>query len=284
MADITAIILTLNEEDYIGECIESIKSIVKRIVVIDSFSEDKTVEIAKSYGAEVYQHEFVNHARQYMYGVEIADVKTAWIFKFDADERLTEESAKELASLCEKYENDESVSGIALRYYQKFLGKPLKHGGFYPWIKLCVYKTGMADMEDRNMDEHLVLKSGEMITAKKDSIHESFRNMDFFVKKRNWYSTKEAMDYFENRKVSKEDSSLKTRIKMGVYYKLPMGFRAWLFYVYSLYFRLGFLDGREGRMYAFFHAYWYRYLIDAKIYEHQLTGGDFREIGALNKE
>ena len=63
-ADITAIILTKNEEVNIGDCIESIKMVVKRIVVIDSYSTDKTIEIAKKYGVEVYQHPFENYAKQ----------------------------------------------------------------------------------------------------------------------------------------------------------------------------------------------------------------------------
>ena len=95
-ADITAIILTKNEEVNIGDCIESIKKVVKRIVVIDSYSTDKTIEIAKKYGAEVYQHSFENYAKQYNYGVEVARIKTIWTLRIDADERFTPDSAKEL--------------------------------------------------------------------------------------------------------------------------------------------------------------------------------------------
>jgi len=102
MADITAIILTKNEEVNIGDCIKSIRGIVKRIVVVDSFSTDRTVEIAKAEGAEVYQHKFYNYAKQYMYGVEVAKADTVWTLRIDADERLTEESAKELEKLCDQ--------------------------------------------------------------------------------------------------------------------------------------------------------------------------------------
>ena len=98
-ADITAIILTKNEEVNIGDCIESIKKVVKRIVVIDSYSTDKTIEIAKKYGAEVYQHSFENYAKQYNYGVEVARIKTIWTLRIDADERFTPDSAKELEKI-----------------------------------------------------------------------------------------------------------------------------------------------------------------------------------------
>lgn len=280
MASITAIILTRNEEENIEECIKSIQQIVQRIVVVDSFSEDKTVEIAKKLGAEVYQHEFVNHAKQYQYAELVAKVDTVWTFRIDADERLTEESAEEIKELCDK-NMDTDINGIYVRFYNIFMGRPLKHGGVYPWTKLCIYKTGKGEIEDRNMDEHIILNEGRSIYAKKDSKHYAFKSLSFFVNKFNWYSTKEAFAYFEDKDLTRDQIDIKTFIKTRVYYRLPMGFRAWLFYVYRYYFRLGFLDGKEGKIYAFLHAYWYRYLIDAKIYEHEKLKKDFGKIGML---
>lgn len=280
MADITAIILTRNEEDFINDCIESIRQVAKRIVVVDSFSEDRTVDIAREAGAEVYQHEFFNYARQYMYAVEIAAVQTTWILRIDADERLTKKSAEELDRLCEDNQETE-VSGIILRFYNVFLNRPMLHGGMYPWKKLSVYKAGKGQIEDRHMDEHIILNSGKTVEAKEDSEHLAYRGLTFFTNKCNWYSTREAMDYFEQVKVSRKNTSFKTRLKMNVYYRLPMGFRSWIYYIYRYYFRLGFLDGKEGKIMAFLHAYWYRFLVDAKIYEHKKLGKDFKPTGAL---
>lgn len=280
MADITAIILTRNEKDFIEDCILSVKGIVKRIVVVDSFSEDNTVEIAEKLGAEVFRHEFYNYAKQYMYAVEVADVKTKWILRIDADERLTEESAKELEKLCEE-NTDTDVTGIVLRFYNMFLGKPMYHGGMYPWKKLSLYKTGVGNIEDRNMDEHIILDHGRTVEAKKDSKHLAFRGLTFFTNKCNWYSTREAMDYFDQANVNNQNASFKTRFKMKVYYKLPLGFRSWAYYAYRYYIRLGFLDGKEGKIFAVLHAYWYRFLVDAKIFEHKKLGEEFKPTGAL---
>ena len=280
MADITAIILTRNEKDFIEDCISSIKSIVKRIVVVDSFSEDNTVELAQKMGAEVYQHEFYNYSKQYKYAIEIANVNTKWILRIDADERLTSDSAVELNKLCDDNESTD-VTGIVLRFYNMFMGKPMYHGGMYPWKKLSVYKTGIGDIEDRNMDEHIILSSGRTIECKKDSQHFAFRGLTFFTNKCNWYSTREAMDYFEQKDTNNQNASLKTRVKMNVYYKLPLGFRSWLYYAYRYYIRLGFLDGKEGKIFTFLHAYWYRFLVDAKIYEHEKMGTEFKPTGAL---
>lgn len=279
MADITAIILTRNEKDFIQECIASIKGITKRIVVVDSYSDDNTVELAEKMGAEVYQHEFFNYSKQYKYAVEVAQVKTKWILRIDADERLTLESSAELEKLCNENDNTD-VTGIILRFYNMFLGKPIYHGGMYPWKKLSVYKTGYGDIENRNMDEHIILASGRIIEAHVDSVHFAFRGLTFFTNKCNWYSTREAMDYFEQIELD-NNANIKTRIKMNIYYKLPLGFRSWLYYIYRYYFKFGFLDGTEGKILAFLHAYWYRFLVDAKIYEHKKLGEDFEPTGAL---
>lgn len=269
-ADITAIILTKNEEINIGDCINSIKDMVKRIVVIDSFSTDRTIEIAKELGAEVYQHPFENYARQYMYGVEIANASTMWTLRIDADERLTDESASELKDLCDK-NMETDVAGIVLRFKKNFLGKDLYHGGVYPWKKMNCYKTKLGAIEDRKMDEHIVLSSGSVVEMKTDCLHFDFKTIEYWINKHNWYSSRETVDYFENLEKKKDKSELdfKTWFKMNIYYRLPLGMRAHMYYLYRYYIKLGFLDGKEGKIYAFLQAYWYRYLVDIKIYECQ---------------
>ena len=128
-ADITAIILTKNEEINIADCIESVIETVKRIVVIDSYSTDRTVEIAKGYSAEVYQHPFENYAKQFMYGVEITNIDTMWTLRIDADERLTPDSAAELEKLCDD-NMDSDVSGIVLRFKKISLERTCSMGEF----------------------------------------------------------------------------------------------------------------------------------------------------------
>ena len=105
------------------------------------------------------------------------------------------------------------------------------------------------------------------------------------MNKHNWYSSRETVDYFENfdSKKSKKELSFKTWIKMNVYYKIPMGMRAHLYYLYRYYICGGFLDGKEGQIYAFLQAYWYRYLVDAKIYECQITKTRYKETGELKE-
>lgn len=272
MLDLTAIILTYNEEKNIVHCINSIKELAKRIVVIDSFSTDETVELAKQLGAEVFQHKFVNQAKQYIYGVEVANIDTKWVFRIDADERLTAESAKEIEEICSINDNT-NVNGIVVRFKVNFMGKELKHGGIYPFRKLLIYKHGKAYMEDRNMDEHIVLSEGRSVELKNDSLHCDYKDLNVWIDKHNKYASREVEDYFENiqyRSASaklNKGAKIKRFIKFSIYYKLPMGMRAHLYYIYRYYLKMGFLDGKEGKIFAFMQAYWYRYLVDAKIYE-----------------
>ena len=281
-ADLTAIILTRNEEINIEDCIKSIQGLAKRIVVVDSYSTDKTVELAKAMGVEVFQHPFENYAKQYMYAVETAKIDTVWTLRIDADERFTPDSSNELEKICNENMTTD-VAGIVLRFKKNFLGKDLYHGGVYPWRKMNCYKTELGAIEDRMMDEHIVLSSGSIVKMKNDCLHFDFKNLEFWINKHNWYSSRESVDYFQNmeKPQKREEIDLKTWIKMNLYYKIPLGMRAHIYYLYRYYIKLGFLDGREGKIYAFLHAYWYRYLVDAKIYECKKTGTRYNGKGAL---
>ena len=277
MADITTIILTYNEEKNIAECINSVKSISKRIVVVDSFSTDKTTEIAANMGAEVLEHKFVNYSKQFIYAMEASKIDTKWVFRIDADERLSEASSKELEKLVSLHADDD-VNGIVVRFEVEFMGKKLRHGGIYPFKKLLVFKYGKGHMEDRNMDEHIVLDEGISVEMKNDSIHKDFKDLTRWIDKHNKYADRECMDYFGRVKYSDNASLNRTAkirrfLKFQVYYKLPMGMRAHLYYWYRYYFKLGFLDGKEGKIFCFLQAYWYRFLVDAKIHEINIKSG-----------
>lgn len=268
MTSITAIILTKDESKNIKDCILSIKQIVERIVVVDSFSTDDTVDIARALGAEVFLHKFENHSKQYAFAVAKAKVTSVWTLRIDADERLTSDSRIELGKMCDENERT-SATGIELRFKKSFLGRELYHGGVYPWRKLSCYKTGHGTVENRKMDEHILLDEGSVLRMKSDSLHLDYTNLSFFIDKHNWYSSKEAEDFFEEQTENRKVGG-RTWFKMHVYYKLPRGLRAHAYYMYRYYLKCGFLDGEPGKIYAFLQAYWYRYLVDAKIYERKL--------------
>lgn len=271
MADLTTIILTYNEEKNIANAINSVKSITKRIVIVDSFSTDNTVQIANSLGAEVIKHEFITQAKQFIYALNTLKIETMWIMRLDADEIISKEAAIEIENICND-NIDTDINGIVVRFEVNFLGKALKHGGIYPFRKMIIYKKGKGYIEDRAMDEHIVLSEGKSVELNNDSYHRDYKNLSAWIDKHNKYSSREVDDYlnmaFKDYSGNLNKSAkIKRYIKFGIYYKLPMSFRSKLYYIYRYYFKLGFLDGKEGKIFAFLQAYWYRFLVDAKIYE-----------------
>ena len=285
MADLTAIILTKNESKNIEACLESIKGFATRVVVVDSGSKDDTVNIAKAHGADVYFNEFEYYAKQFNWGIDNTDITTKWVLRLDADERFTPE-------LCEKAEevmddhSDDHVNGITMEAWLYFLGKRLKYG-LSKKRKLMIFKRGFGRIEDRKRDAHTVLSTGTSVSLKERFLHYDFKDINSFISKYNWYATREKHDYIAYKEgLSKEINTDKKisqtrKKKFGMYYKAPMFFRAWLWFVYNYYFRLGFLDGKEGYLFHYFECYWYRFLVDAKIYEYENSEGQIEELKAL---
>lgn len=286
MVDVTFIILTKNEEVNLPDCLDSIKEFAKRVVVVDSGSTDRTCDIARERGADVYVHTFENYARQFNWGIDNTDIATKWTFRLDADERLTPALIKELKGIMESHDSDD-VNGVTMEAWLVFMGRTIKHGGSQK-RKLMMWKTGLARVEDRKMDEHTILSSGMSVSCKERFIHHDFKNMTFWINKLNWYATREMQDYFDfvNGKdavIDAEDKEItKTRNKkFGVYYKFPLFFRSWLMFIYAYIFQLGFLDGKEGFIYHWTYHRWYRCLVDAKIYEQKKYGKPFEKTGDL---
>lgn len=290
MTNLTIIILTKNEEQNLKKCITSFKSIVQRVVIIDSYSTDDTVDLAKSLGADVYEHPFENHAAQFNWALSNIDIQTEWVMKVDADEEFTPELADEIEQKLDTL--PANVNGVILRRRVYFMGKWLKHGGKYPELLLRIFRVGHGMSEMKLMDEHLIVTNGDVVTFKNDFLDNNNKSLEWWINKHNWYSNKEVLDQqIKSDIVNGEESieetstSLQAKVKRFVknhgYYSLPKFFRAHLYFVYRYYFRFGFLDGTEGKIYTFLQAYWYRFLVDAKIYECEKKGTKMKPQGDL---
>jgi Glycosyltransferases involved in cell wall biogenesis len=289
MADLSAIILTKNESKNIVECFNSIKDIVKRVVIVDCGSTDNTVDLAKDLGADVYIHPFENYAKQFNWALDNTKITSKWALRLDADERFTPALCDEVENLMTLH-NDDNITGLTLEANLYFMGKRLKHGERMK-RKIMIFKFGIGRIENRKMDEHTILSSGSSIAVKEKFIHYDFKNIDYFISKYNWYATREMQDYFAFKQGTLQDIFNETlsdkkiqstrEKKFGLYYKAPPFFRAWMLFVLDYYFKLGFLDGKEGYIYHFLHNYWYRCLVDAKIYEQEKTNSPWIETGDL---
>lgn len=271
MADLTAIILTKNEEKNIAKCINSLTNVTKRVVVVDSYSDDTTIEIARMLNADVYQHPFENHAAQFNWAIENTGIETEWVMKIDADEELTQELAVEIQEELDRL--PQSTNGIILRRRVYFMGRWMRHGGKYPELLLRIIRFGHGMSEMKKMDEHLIITDGDTHTFKNDFIDFNNNSLEHWITKHNWYSNKEVLEQQSKQqedgfgKSQSKQARIKRFIKNHGYYSLPKFFRAHLYYIYRYYIRLGILDGKEGKIFTFLQAYWYRYLVDAKMFE-----------------
>lgn len=283
MADLTAIVLTKNEEANIAACLKSIEGFAKRVLVIDSGSGDRTRSIAAGLGAEVLEHPFSYYAAQFNWGIDNGNIRTKWTLRLDADERFTPEVCAHCEKLMARHADDE-VNGIVIESDFYFLGKLMKHGGSKK-RKIMVFKTGLGRIEDRERDAHTVLLSGQTTSIPERFLHYDFKDLTSYIDRYNRYATREMHDYLAFVQGKSFDVNTDQQLrrhrkkKFTIYYRAPRFFRSWLWFMYNYYLRLGFLDGKEGYLYHFFESYWYRFLVDAKIYEHQRDAAPLGEKG-----
>lgn len=265
MPDITVIVLAKNEEKNIEACVESAKLIADRIIIVDSGSEDKTVELAEKCGAETVFHEWPGHAAQFNWALDNCNITTQWVFRLDADERISDELAQEINKKLSS-EVSKDVDAYELRWKMFFMGRQLKHGGNHKTYVIRLIRLGKAYVEEKNLDERFIV-NGKVEKLENDFIHYDYKGLDAWLNKHIWYSDLELKMY--NGQMDMTGGNEEQKKKRGFFYKLPKFFRARLYFWYRYYIQLGFLDGKEGKIFAFLQAYWFRFLVDAKIYEQE---------------
>ena len=269
---LSVIVLTYNEEMHLSRCLESVKDIALQIIVVDSGSTDRTVEIAKSFGADISTHEFRNQAEQFNWALENADIKGDWILRLDADEYLLQELAGEIKDAIENASPD--MAGFYMKRRVVFMGRWIKHGGYYPTWILRLFRKGKGKSEEREMDEHIVVEKGNLERLKNDFVDENLNNLYWWTEKHNKFSTRE-VEVRENIKKNfalegdplGEQTERKRWFKENVFMRFPPFLRSFLYFEYRYVLRLGMLDGKEGLIFHFLQGFWYRFLVDAKLYE-----------------
>ena len=285
MLDLSVIILTYNEEIHIRRCLENVKQFASKVYVVDCFSIDRTAQIAKELGAEVIEHEWPgNQAEQFNWALDNLPITTEWILRLDADEYLLPGLIEELLEKLPVI--PESVSALSLSLARAFCGKILHHGIVNNIRIIRIFRKGKARYEKRLMDEHLSVLSGETIDMKNQFVDDNRMPIGLFIDKHNGYATREAallldaeyhltnMDFLPQdygREVEKK------RTQKARYARMPLFWRAFGYFVYRYIIKLGFLDGKEGFLWDFLQGWWYRTLVDAKVYEIKKACGDDKE-------
>jgi len=277
MASITAIILTYNEELHLERCIKSLQSFCSRICVVDSYSTDQTIEIAKSLGADVFQNAWENnYAKQLNWAINHCQIATDWTLRVDADEYFPKAAQDEISNQISQLTNE--IVGIELLRRIVFKGSMIRFGGFKEFKLLRIWRTGQGICEQRLMDEHIVLDGGVVISFNHYLIDENLNSMHWWVQKHNNYARREAADAINleyhlmettnlEEKAGVKQAILKRVFKNQVYNKLPLGLRPLLYFFYRFFIRLGFLDHPKVWIFHFMQGLWYRLLVDMTIYE-----------------
>lgn len=276
MLDLTVIILTYNEELHIRRCLENVAPIAKQIFVIDSYSTDRTLEIAREFeNVQVLQNKWTNYATQFNWALQNAPVTTKWVLRLDADEYLSEELKSELRDRLPSLPSE--YTGIIFPLRRVFLGKTIRCG--MNQVKLMrMFQYGKAQIEVRQMDEHIQLIEGKAIEFKYEFADDNLNNLSWWTRKHVGYAIREAVDLLDielgltgaaetddNKHISAQ--ALAKRMKKHKYARQPLFWRAFAYFCYRYFFKLGFTEGKEGFLWHFLQGWWYRTLVDAKVYE-----------------
>lgn len=294
MLDLSVIILTKDEEKHIGRCLDNINDIAKEIFIIDSFSTDRTLEIAAMYPkVQILQNKWINnYAHQFNWGLDSAPITGKWVLRLDADEYLLPELIEELKEKLPTM--PDNISGISFNRRHIFMGKWMKHG-IYPVTLLRLFRYGKGKCEQRLMDEHIQLSEGENVIFDNDFCDHNLNNLSWFCHKHVNYAIREAADLIDiklgltgaaatDKEKNINEQAEKKRLKKHKYSDQPLFWRSFAYFLYRYFLKGAWRDGKEGFIFTFIQGWWYRTLVDAKVLEiKKACGNDTEKIKALLK-
>ena len=223
---ISAVIITLNEERNIARCLQSLQGIVDEIIVLDSFSTDKTEDICRQFGVRFFKHPFEGHIQQKNKALEFATFD--YVLSIDADEELSQELRKSILEIKESM----SFDGYRFNRLNNFCGRWIKHGGWYPDTKLRLWNKRKGRWGGYNPHDTVVIdKNATTKRLKGNILHYTCNTIHERILQINKFSEIAAKDKYQRR----EKSSIAKCIYKSI----------WCF-IHNYFFRLGFLDGYYG--------------------------------------
>ena len=283
MTDLAVVILAKDERLHIRRCLEKLVPLEPRqIFVVDCFSTDGTQKIIETVSADqhlnvkVVEHEWPGlYAKQFNWALDNLPIRASWVLRLDADEYLYPETIMEVKGLLPKWDGDNVTAGnlsldvtsLSLFRVRCFQQRIVKYGGRE--IELVrFFKYGIGRCQDRAMDEHIITSEGLNIRLRGKYVDDNLNTMDWWRAKHRGYAKREAMDAIAGEKFKASKS---------FYYKCPPYFRAFAYFCWRYFVRLGFLDGYAGWQWNFWQGLWYRWLVDRTI-------GEMRKVNRLHGE
>lgn len=246
MFPVSVVIITKNEEINIKDALKSVED-AKEIVVVDSFSSDRTVEICRQFTGKIFQHSWEGFARQKQRAVDYAG--GPWVLILDADERLTPGLKAEITDSI----SNTDCSGFYVPRENYFIGKRIRHGGWWPDHTLRLFRKDRGHLEIRKVHEKVVVE-GKTGYLRNPLRHYTYRSISDFTKRMESYSTLAAEEIRKNA---------------GSAGLFSVTIRPLSTFMKMYFLRLGFLDGARGLMLAALYSY-YTFLKYAKTWERQL--------------
>lgn len=277
-APVAAIVLTFNEERNIGDCLASLAGWVEQLFVVDSGSTDATVAIARRMGAEILTHPFEHYGAQRNWALDNCPVRAPWVLNVDADERVTPEMRASIERTLAV--DDPAVAGYLFSRRTVFMGRWIKHGGHYPAWHLRLFRTGRGRCEERLYDQHFRC-DGPTRQLPGDIIDTLTPNVAVFSSRHVRWAQLESEEQRRVEIPAGDETRIQGRMRGGSaietrrwlrerYGRLPLFVRPFAYFGYRYFLRLGFLDGKEGLIFHFLQGLWYRFLVDAMIFEARL--------------
>ncbi len=274
---VSAVVLTFNEEPNIGACLRSLAGWTSQIYVVDSGSTDKTKSIAEHYGAIVIYHQFESYMLQWKWALQNLPLNHEWILGLDADQSVTAELRLEFANL---FANGQylfgDINGFYMKRRQVFRGTWIRHGGYYPKYLLKLFRASTVYFDEQDFMDHHFYVTGRVAKLKKDFVEDNKKEYDiaFWIEKHNRYAPLHAKEEMSRRYASATWPQVPTLfgnpdqrvmwLKRG-WFSLPLFVRPILYFIYRYFLRLGFLDGKQGFIFHFMQAFWYRLLVDIHL-------------------
>lgn len=267
------VVLTYNEQVNLPLCLESLTGLVCEVVVVDSGSTDDTLEIARKYGAELLSHPFENYARQRDWAQDNLPFETPWILHLDADERLTPDLVKEVNQVLRGPSHE--IDGFLLRRRTIFMGRWIRHGGHYPSYHLRLFRRGKGRCENRLYDQHFLV-DGSVKPLTNDYVDVVASKLSTWTLRHRRWAELEAQEILTQRDHCHQirprllgNPIERRRWLRQAYARFPLFTRGFIYWLYRYFLRLGFLDGKEGLIFHFLQGFWFRFLVDALIFEKQ---------------
>lgn len=273
---VSFIVLTQDEELNIEPCLRSFADWAGEIFIVDSGSTDRTLEIAARYTDKIVHHPFGNYSLQRNWAQEHLPLSFEWIFHIDADERISPKLAN---AVRERFKNPfqaADVAGFLVSRRIEFLGKHIRYGGVYPTYHCRLYRKALGRCEEREYDQHFLV-SGLTQIIEGDLIEDTATSLFSWTARHNRWAQMEAR-HLTGKRNTQDNQMVSPRLfrspiekrrwfRVSLYEKAPLFIRAFLYFSQRYILRGGFLDGKKGFVYHFLHGFWYRFYVDACVYE-----------------